>query len=1050
MTKAFWQAKIWGLLHDPALKGLHTSGQLGQEGVWQDGNGLPYLECMEGWVSPKFKNKNSPKNQQPTYKEIYQQSERSRQWLDHVGLCDLLSSASDRCTVGRLPFTTSVTYGDEGLQIRHLLSGEPYPLKLNDWHDNIKTGATGKTKFIQNQEYSVIPEEIRNCSDARKVFWWFWRCFPEALVKYDAQIQLLPAETRLPDASLWSHTSLTAALAGSLAGYYKTEEEYPKKGAEFKGKESRPHVAVFTFTPVQELIKASRKLRDFWAGSWLLHYLSAKASWDLAWKYGPDTLLYPCLYAQPLIDYWLLKEYPDFKKWVDLPDQRSLLTAGFPNIIVAILPDNAARQESKNNPVYAAMQQVRQSVLDEWERLGSAVLEKLQTEDKRKSHSWKDILPSTWQGWLKSQWQTYWVALPIGSIQTSLDCSPRDRGVYKAWSDEQNRFASPKNLLFPDQEYRFLEAVFHLPSEDNDEALKIDVLEDDKDDKRKVEKQPNMNVGSWWASLFDQARRNLNAVKNARSWELPTAKAPRSSLSGIGSVVHPVFNVEHPEWLAESEANEFWAEPLGLFNSTEKMNATEVLKRTIHEVLSTAIFQMPVKGGWSKFIYAPDLSSGVAGWLRYLQQQGDPKGKIQQFEQVCDRILDEFSWTSNAAEEYWGIPWIDRSNSQWRNKNPRLINAGWLIEEYKTDNKEEKKEQLKQIKQSIQQTFKEGDNPTDWYVIAAGDGDNMSKWLEGDKHLMKPYGAYISDDLSPKIEKLDDSMKQPFQEFLEQTKRMSPSTHSALSRALLDFSNQLVPYLTEQRYAGRLIYGGGDDVLAYTNLWEWDKWLWDIRQCFRGDKDPLKDQPEYKDNPEFTDYFKSEGDYWSWQGGKEKVKARPLFTMGSNATISFGIVIAHHSVPLAIALEEMWDAEKEGAKKHESPDGTKKDAVQVRVIYGNGNILKATCKFNTFAKWQVLLAVPKIEPALFEQAATVWEQHPIPMYEAIDAWATAFCDRREKLTDNKEKFCKVLTQFLEKLWNTTQEKDRDREVQNWLKLAAFMLRKREINIGGAS
>ena len=98
-----------------------------------------------------------------------------------------------------------------------------------------------------------------------------------------------------------------------MAGYYKTEEEYPKYRGDFKGKESRPHVAVFTFTPVQELIKASRKLRDFWAGSWLLHYLSAKACWDLAWKYGPDTLLYPCLYAQPLIDYWLLKEYPDFK-----------------------------------------------------------------------------------------------------------------------------------------------------------------------------------------------------------------------------------------------------------------------------------------------------------------------------------------------------------------------------------------------------------------------------------------------------------------------------------------------------------------------------------------------------------------------------------------------------------------------------------------------------------------------------------------------------------------------------------------------------------------
>ncbi|MFN9857172.1 MAG: hypothetical protein ACK556_03475, partial [Pseudanabaena sp.] len=100
MTKAFWQAKIWGLLHDPALKGLHASGQLGQEGVWQDGNGLPYLECMNGWVSPKSK-----------YNHLRPNTNLSGVWLDHIGLCDLLSSASDRCTVGRLPFTTSVTYG---------------------------------------------------------------------------------------------------------------------------------------------------------------------------------------------------------------------------------------------------------------------------------------------------------------------------------------------------------------------------------------------------------------------------------------------------------------------------------------------------------------------------------------------------------------------------------------------------------------------------------------------------------------------------------------------------------------------------------------------------------------------------------------------------------------------------------------------------------------------------------------------------------------------------------------------------------------------------
>jgi CRISPR-associated protein Cmr2 len=139
----------------------------------------------------------------------------------------------------------------------------------------------------------------------------------------------------------------------------------------------------------------------------------------------------------------------------------------------------------------------------------------------------------------------------------------------------------------------------------------------------------------------------------------------------------------------------------------------------------------------------------------------------------------------------------------------------------------------------------------------------------------------------------------------------------------------------------------GDDVLAYTNLWEWDRWLWDIRQCFRGARDP-------------QDQFVRDGDYWQWSAGEGNpnpyVAKRPLFTMGKKATVSFGIVIAHHSVPLAIALENLWDAEK-AAKDHFCANAgqKKKDAVQVRVLYANGNILRATSKFNTFHQWQLLL-----------------------------------------------------------------------------------------------
>jgi CRISPR-associated protein Cmr2 len=268
---------------------------------------------------------------------------------------------------------------------------------------------------------------------------------------------------------------------------------------------------------------------------------------------------------------------------------------------------------------------------------------------------------------------------------------------------------------------------------------------------------------------------------------------------------------------------------------------------------------------------------------------------------------------------------------------------------------------------------------------------------------------------------------------------MGPASHNALSRALLDFSNQLVPYLTEVRHAGRLIYGGGDDVLAYTNLWEWDSWLWDIRQCFKGGNDPQGE-------------FAHDGDYWRWQGETlpKNLSSRPLFTMGSRASISFGMVLAHHSVPLAIALENLWAAE-DGAKDHRSPQGQVKDAVQVRVLYGNGNILKATAKFEVFAQWRSLLDFPALDSALFEQAAEVWSQHPVPCAEAIIPWTRAFCSRREVFKGDdtlKVDFQKTLSEFLTMLYETTQTQHQETEVKNWLKLAAFVLRSRQIKVGG--
>lgn len=645
------------------------------------------------------------------------------------------------------------------------------------------------------------------------------------------------------------------------------------------------------------------------------------------------------------------------------------------------------------------------------------------------------------------------------ALQSPLEVSG---AVPSEWLEQQNFACNLKsNQLFKEQEVALLEAVA-------------------------AEKTVAVNAGSWWPYIFDQLRFSLSSVKSARVWKLPTAFGPRSTISGFGPVVYPH---DKQKRITETDASQFWGNQweaelgnattseqrqnqAGLFDGREQLNASETLKRGLHKILhSKAVLNLDEDAIAAAY---PDLTAGVAGYLKTYQefetQLDDVKLSCKQhFTQVCNAIVEHHSWAEEVAKEMrgkWGIPWID-GKKEPKKHHSRLLNPGWLVEDAITDELTDLRQQLKQVISSKDTTriselrrqisekkaayrenirslitgYYPNNNPADWYVLAAGDGDGMRHWLKGKP--LENYKDYMPDslDISEPINSAFTAVKNSIQ------KRMGPSTHAALSRALLDFSNQLVPYLTEQRYAGRLIYSGGDDVLAYTNLWEWDQWLWDIRQCFRGADDP-KDQ------------FESTGNYWKRKLTADDLKPdvpnRPLFTLGKKATVSFGLVIAHHSVPLAIALENLWEAE-EKAKEHicETAQPEKaKNAVQVRVIYANGNTLKATSKFEAFHHWQKLLPSagdpnPKVSSALFEQAAQLWSQYPAPTYEAIKPWTQVFCSRRDLFSNDEDAlniFREKLEEFLRCLWCTTQEAAQLTEVQNWLKLAAFNIRTRNITI----
>lgn len=986
MGQAYWQAKIWGLLHDPVFKALHNTRR-GGNSFWQN------LAVMQEWKD---------NNWNP---EI-----RSGTALQQIHLADYIAAASDRGAIGAL--SDAINYGADGLEISHLLSGAKFAWKLQPTiHDRLLQA--NQANYLSLTEDNLLPAAIRDEADIRKVFWWLWRCLPTQACRQlgeDESLLLMPAETRLPDSSIWSHVSLTAALAGALAGYNLTAAEIAQwpKGQPM----SHPYLAAFSFTPIQELIKASRKMRDFWAGSWILHYLSAKVCWTLASKYGPDSLIYPSLFRQPLIDHWLLQQWPEFQEWIPQPQDQKLLTAGFPNVIVMVLP---------KEKVPAAMQLAEETLKHEWLNIGRLVLAELQGH-----RNWMRTLQEdhkTWNGWLSRQWQTYWSAVAIGKegepFQTSV-ISESQESEFQSWVNVQNQVyeATGNRQLFHEAELAYLRAAYEHRL--GTQGCKFSV-----------------NVGSWWPYIFDRTRASLAAVKNARTWELPTAFSVRSTVSGIGSAVHP-----SEDWIPEHKVKQLWKHHAGLFDGREQLNATETLKRGLHKVLPKLLQRDQIA------VTYPDLTAGVAGYLKVFGNSA-----LHHFHQACDELVENLEKEGlnevlQTIEERWGIPWIDANPIEaYRSYHSRYLNLGWLLEDADQSEKLQNSENGAQERTQLQQIldrYYPANNPADWYVLAAGDGDSMSEWLKGTK--LEAYQAYV-----PSTLKAPELLKKTFEQFLEQPKRMGPSTHAALSRALLDFSNQLVPYLTEQRYAGRLIYSGGDDVLAYTNLWEWDQWLWDIRQCFRGDDDPEENRLKQSGNISAPQkYFKQDGDYWLWQGDPQTISSRPLFTLGQKATISFGVVIAHHSVPLAIALEKLWEAEEQ-AKEHHSLEGEAKDAVQVRVLYGNGNMLEATAKFQVFNYWRSLLdfAALDVDPSLFEQAAQIWNQHPVPVIEAIAPWTQAFCDRRDLFqskTEVKAAFQHHLVNFLSEIWQTTPETDRDAAVQSWLKLAAFVLRKRQISI----
>ncbi|PIQ93737.1 MAG: type III-B CRISPR-associated protein Cas10/Cmr2, partial [Nitrospirae bacterium CG11_big_fil_rev_8_21_14_0_20_41_14] len=127
--------------------------------------------------------------------------------------------------------------------IIHPLSGKEFDLK--------SLAQVDMKDVTSTVDRAIVYLEDKYKDDNERIYLALWRELVERLkadpkdaAKLGQLWELLPADTRIPDHSIWEHKRVTSAIAGAL----------PK-----------PAFLLFAIGPVQEFIATARKTQDLWA-----------------------------------------------------------------------------------------------------------------------------------------------------------------------------------------------------------------------------------------------------------------------------------------------------------------------------------------------------------------------------------------------------------------------------------------------------------------------------------------------------------------------------------------------------------------------------------------------------------------------------------------------------------------------------------------------------------------------------------------------------------------------------------------------------------------
>jgi CRISPR-associated protein Cmr2 len=239
-------------------------------------------------------------------------------------------------------------------QFRHPMNGSDM-LAFDGPFISVEEGIEGE------QTTQPVIKDFERMTEAEKWrarFLAHWRLWAGASASKDWRLAYLPADTRIPDHSIWTHMQMVSALEGCSDADGKLHPAFLK----------------FQLGPVQEFIQAARSTRDLWSGSYMLSWLMAHGMAALALEIGPDAVIFPNLRDQPLVDLamkgnvWDRVKIGNQSVWNSHDSlawsKKELLTPNLPNVFLAIVPADRANELAKV---------VEVAIQAEWERIAESV-----------------------------------------------------------------------------------------------------------------------------------------------------------------------------------------------------------------------------------------------------------------------------------------------------------------------------------------------------------------------------------------------------------------------------------------------------------------------------------------------------------------------------------------------------------------------------------------------------------------------------------------------------------------------------------------------------